>query len=153
MNICFPFFKKGFYLFIFRQKRGEGEKCVVDSCVPHTGKPGLQLRHVPWLGIEPATLRFIGWHSVDWATPAKAVSVFKNCVRVYVCGVTVWMHFLPLVMIRKVRKPLLMYISNEIRIMKEKNPYISWCVCVCGFFFFSIYNLCTQGFFPLTREK
>ena len=54
-------FCKRFYLFIFRERgRGrerEGEKhqCVVAS---HTPPTGLQFRHVPWLGIKPATLYF-----------------------------------------------------------------------------------------------
>ena len=30
-------------------------------------------RHVPWLGIEPATLWITGWHSIHWATPARVV--------------------------------------------------------------------------------
>ena len=34
--------------------------------------PGLQCRHVPWLGIEPMTLWFEGQHSIHWATPARA---------------------------------------------------------------------------------
>ena len=38
--------------------------------------PGLQPRHVPWQGIEPATFRFTGWHSIHWATPARAISFF-----------------------------------------------------------------------------
>ena len=39
--------------------------------VPHQG-PGPQPRHVPWLGIEPATLWFTAWCSIHWATPARA---------------------------------------------------------------------------------
>ena len=35
-------------------------------CFPHTPNLG------PWLGIKPATFRFIGEHSVHWATPARA---------------------------------------------------------------------------------
>ena len=34
--------------------------------------PGPQPRHVPWLGIEPPTLWFVGWHSIPWATLARA---------------------------------------------------------------------------------
>ena len=47
------------YLFIFRQKGREGERegekhlCVVASHTPPYWGPGLQPRHVPWLGIEP----------------------------------------------------------------------------------------------------
>ena len=36
-------------------------------------EPDLQPRHVPWLGIEPVTLRFAGWRSIHWATSARAV--------------------------------------------------------------------------------
>ena len=58
-----------------REGEWEGEKhqCAI-SCLSHTPYwgPGPQLRNVPWLGIEPATLRFVGWHSIHWATPARA---------------------------------------------------------------------------------
>ena len=40
-------------------------------CAPYWG-PGPQPRHVPWLGIEPATLWFSGQHSIHWAAPARA---------------------------------------------------------------------------------
>ena len=33
---------------------------------------GPQPRHVAQPGIEPATLGFTGWHSIHWATPARA---------------------------------------------------------------------------------
>ena len=49
----------------------ETSVCGHLSCTPHRG-PGLQPRHVPWLGIELATLWFAAWHSVHWATPAMA---------------------------------------------------------------------------------
>ena len=45
--------------------------CGCLSGHPYWG-PGLQPRHVFWLGIEPATLWFIGGHSVHWVTPARA---------------------------------------------------------------------------------
>ena len=71
--------KKKFYLFIFRKMGREGEKhwCVRDTstgCLSHTPNqgPGLQPRHVHWLGIEPATLWFSGWCSIHWVTPARA---------------------------------------------------------------------------------
>ena len=61
VNICFFFFFKRFYLFIFRgRNRGrETSMCGCLSCAPHWG-PGPQPRHVPWLGIEPVTLWFAG---------------------------------------------------------------------------------------------
>ena len=56
-----------FYFFTFRERGWEGERegekhqCVVASHAPPTG-PGLQPRHVPRLGFEPATLWFAGGH-------------------------------------------------------------------------------------------
>ena len=53
------FFLLRFYLFIFRQRERERERereehqCLVASHAPRTGEPGLQPRHVPWLGIKP----------------------------------------------------------------------------------------------------
>ena len=46
--------------------------CGCLSHAPHREGPGLQPRHVPWLGIEPMTLWFIGWHLVHWAIPARS---------------------------------------------------------------------------------
>ena len=43
--------------------------CLLSN--PHWG-PGPQPKHVPGLGIKPATLWFAGRHSVHWATPARA---------------------------------------------------------------------------------
>ena len=65
--LCLKFFLK--LLFIFREEKGGRERerninVVVASCTPLTGEPGLQPRHVPQLGIEPATLWFAGWPSV-----------------------------------------------------------------------------------------
>ena len=68
---------KRFYLFIFRQGKGERNrgretpKCGCLSWAPHW-EPGPQPRHVPWLGIELVTPWFAGWHSIYWATPARA---------------------------------------------------------------------------------
>ena len=66
-----------FFLF-FSPKRGEGREKErerdINGCllrVPNWG-PGLQPRHVTWLGIEPSTLCFAGQHSIHWATPARA---------------------------------------------------------------------------------
>ena len=39
-------------------------------------EPGLQPRHVPWLGIEPAIFWIAGQCSVLWATPTKVPSTF-----------------------------------------------------------------------------
>ena len=58
-NYTRNFFKGFIYLFLEGKDGREGEKyqCVVLSRGPHWGS-GLQPRHVPWLGIEPATLWF-----------------------------------------------------------------------------------------------
>ena len=72
LTLCF----KRSYLFIFRE--GEGRKgrketsmCGCLSCAPYRG-PGLQPRHVPWLGIKSAALWLAGPHSVHWTTLAMA---------------------------------------------------------------------------------
>ena len=51
--------------------------CGCLSHAPYPG-PGLQPRHVPWLGIKPTTLLFTCLHSVHWATPARALFHFFN---------------------------------------------------------------------------
>ena len=48
--------------------------CVLHA--PHWGA-GPQPRHVPWLGIEPPTLQFTGWHSIHWTTPDRAGDMFQ----------------------------------------------------------------------------
>ena len=71
-----PNFKKYFiYLFLREGKGGrKKETSTMCACLSHTPYwgPGLQLRHVPCLEIELATLWFSGWHSTHWATPARA---------------------------------------------------------------------------------
>ena len=79
------FFKR-FYLFIFTERGREGERernidvreihLLVASRTPPTEDLTCNPRHVPWLGIEPATLQFTDWHSIHWATPARASNVF-----------------------------------------------------------------------------
>ena len=49
--------------------------CGCLSCAPHWW-PSSKLRHVPRLGIEPATPQFTGLHSVHQATPARADLIF-----------------------------------------------------------------------------
>ena len=48
------------------------------SCLLHTPSqgPGLQPRHVPWLGIEPGTFWFMEWCSTHWAAPVGAFRRF-----------------------------------------------------------------------------
>ena len=57
------------YLFLDRgegkeKERGKTSMCGCLSSTPYRG-PGLQPRHVPCLGIELATLRFTGQHSIN----------------------------------------------------------------------------------------
>ena len=70
------FFKNLFiYLFLERgEGRERGRETSMCGCLSHTFHwgPGPQPRHVPWLGIEPVTLWFADWHSIHWATPARA---------------------------------------------------------------------------------
>ena len=55
------------------------------GCLLHTPYwgPGLQPRHVPWLGIKPVTLWFTGQHSIHWATPARADSHVQKYIVSY----------------------------------------------------------------------
>ena len=81
----FTNFKKFFFRFYLFLKRGEGREretsmcgcllCTPYLCTLYWG-PGPQPRHVPWLGVEPVTLWFIGWRSIHWATPARAFNEF-----------------------------------------------------------------------------
>ena len=73
-----------FLKFIFRERGREGEReGEKHQCVgrllraPHRG-PGLQPRHVHWLGIKLVTPRFAGWCSIHWATPARALPFLLN---------------------------------------------------------------------------
>ena len=58
------------------EREGEKHQCVVASHTPPPGDLTPQPRHVPWLGIKLATLWFAGWHSIHWATPARASDFF-----------------------------------------------------------------------------
>ena len=76
-----PFLFKKYFIYFWiegkgRTKRGrEISTCDCLLCTLYWG-PGPQTRHVPWLGIKPATLWFVGQHSVHWATPARTHSFF-----------------------------------------------------------------------------
>ena len=67
--------------FIYLRGKGgkkRGRETLVQEmsigCLSHapSWRPGPQHRHGPWLQIEPVTFCFAGWHSVHWATPARA---------------------------------------------------------------------------------
>ena len=68
---------KRFYLFIFRERKICAKNILI-GCLLHAPNwaPGLQPRHVPWLGIKLVTLWFAGRHSIHWATPARAFFTF-----------------------------------------------------------------------------
>ena len=80
-SICWTYFAIFKNLFFFlkafregkggRKRRGKTSMCGCLSCAPHWGCD-LPPRHVLWLGIKPAALRFIGRCPVHWATPARA---------------------------------------------------------------------------------
>ena len=81
----FYFLKDFIYLFIFTERgRATSTSCL--SHPPNWG-PGKQPRHVPWLGIEPATCWFAGWCPSHWATPARAILAILNNA-----AMNIWVH-------------------------------------------------------------
>ena len=96
LTSSFSSLKKIFYLFIFRERRREGKRegekhwCMRETSIgcplltPNWGS-GLQPRHVPWQGIEPATFQLAGWCSISWAIPARA-SYLSSYLFVTVLG-------------------------------------------------------------------
>ena len=76
------FLKDFIYLLLERGKGREKERernihvWDVASHIATNWGPGLQPRHVSWLGIRPVTFRFAGQCSVHWATPARAIYIF-----------------------------------------------------------------------------
>ena len=83
---------------------------VVASHDTPTGEPGLQLRHVPWLGIKPVTFWFTGRHSNHWATAAK--------------GGKWWWLWWRGVVVGKWRQQ---YLNNNKQMWKDS---LGWCVSV-----------------------
>ena len=73
--VLFFLFKDFIYLFLEgKGGRNIGKETSMCGCLSHTPywDPGLQPRHVPWLGIARATLWFTAWCSIHWATPVRA---------------------------------------------------------------------------------
>ena len=68
--------------------------CGCLSCAPSQG-PGLQPRHVPWLGIEPATLWLAGPCSIHWDTPARAYLHFYDSFSFYCSDGCFLLPYLP----------------------------------------------------------
>ena len=66
----------------FLRQEGKGGRKTLIHCLSHAANwgPGLQHKHVPWLGTEPATFQFTGWCSIHWATPARALPEFLTCM-------------------------------------------------------------------------
>ena len=62
-------------------REGSGVRETLISWLSYTPNwvPGPQPRHVPWLGIEPATFWFTGQHSSHWATPDTR----RGCLTVF----------------------------------------------------------------------
>ena len=78
--------------------------CGCLLCTPNWRR-GLQPRNVPWLGMEPVTLWFAGWHSIHWVTAARSALKFltraSTCINLHgimlseICHQrtnTVWFH-------------------------------------------------------------
>ena len=82
------FFFKDYLIYLFlrewgREEEQEREKhqYVRDtsvSCLSYDSNwgPGLQPKHVPWLGIELVTPWVASWCSIHWVTPARVRSIF-----------------------------------------------------------------------------
>ena len=65
-----------------RKRERKKHQAVASHAHPNQG-PNLQPRHVPWLGIEPATFCFARQCPTHWATPARAhfclhISLLQN---------------------------------------------------------------------------
>ena len=66
--------------------------CGCLSCASHWG-PGPKPRHVPWLGIEPVTLRFAGGCSIQSATPARAQLFHLKMWGHFICKYFIFSFF------------------------------------------------------------
>ena len=77
---------KRLYLFLFRERRREGERqgekhrCErhrsVASCVRPDWRLNPHPRRAPRLRIKPATFRFVGQHPANGVTPVRAEILF-----------------------------------------------------------------------------
>ena len=74
-------FKDFTYLFLVGgEGKEKGRGTSVCGCLLHARYwgPGLQPKHVPWLGNKPTTLWFAGQHSIHSATPASAGAILSG---------------------------------------------------------------------------
>ena len=136
-----------FYLFIFREGKGGRKRgkqtsmCGCLSCTPYCG-PGPQLRHMPWLGIEPVTLWFTGTCSIHWAAPARAQISFpwkffntSYLLMVYIYNMVKWPLYQAIFFSRKVcykrqNKYWILYTYTE-KVMKTVTNLPSSLVACC----------------------
>ena len=85
MFLFFIFFKEFIHPFPERgkgrekgRKRGrETSMCGCLSCASYWG-PGPQPRHVPWVGMKPATFWFSGWHSLSHTSQGHKYDLFRK---------------------------------------------------------------------------
>ena len=83
--LSFFFFFKDFIYFQWWRGKEKGKDTLMCErnidwlplACPNWG-PGLQPRHVPWLGIKPATFWLEGWHSIHWVTSARALNFLRK---------------------------------------------------------------------------
>ena len=80
-------FLKDFFYFLERGREGERGRETSIGCLSYAPSwaSGLQPRHVPWLGFEPAAFQFTGRHSIHWANqpgqPRFLELVSKACLQ------------------------------------------------------------------------
>ena len=70
-------------LFVIFREWGRARETSMCGSLSHTSYqgPGLQPRHMPWLGIELETFWFTGQHSIHWATPLRDISLFIYSIK------------------------------------------------------------------------
>ena len=126
-----------FYLFVFRERGGKGEReeeklqreketliflfhlcmqSLVDSCMCPNQGLNPQPLHVPWMGIEPATFRFVGQCPTNWSTPARARYVFMLNVKV--------LHFMYVYVKLNIRSMLCIFLRYFPKLLFQCNKQL-----------------------------